>query len=301
LGYIVAFAGAIGRDDPSPNLDSFLEDDMTVMTNWTKKHSLLAFFALAYAFSWLVEIPLALAAQGVIQAKIPFALHYLAAYGPMCSALTVTGVTMGRRGLRDLLGKMTKWRLNPGWWLVALAPLGFYLLVTVAIWLLQGEPINLIAMGQVDFLRPLGLAALPLWVLTFGIGEETGWRGFALPRLQEGRSSLNATIVLWVFWALWHLPLFFYSYDVSILPGFLIGLLAGAIIFTWLYNSTGGSILLVALWHGTFNFTTACSSCKTGLLAAVISTLVMVWAVAIVLFYRSRTFSRTALHDATNF
>jgi hypothetical protein len=48
---------------------------MTAMTNWTKKHSLLTFFVLAYALSWLVEIPLALAAQGVIQAEIPFALH----------------------------------------------------------------------------------------------------------------------------------------------------------------------------------------------------------------------------------
>jgi uncharacterized protein len=211
----------------------------------------------------------------------------------MCSALIVTGATMGRRGLRELLGRMTKWRLNPGWWLVALAPLGFYLLVAAVTWLLQSEPIDFVAMGQVDFLQPLGLAALPLWVLTFGIGEETGWRGFALPRLQEGRSPLGATIVLWALWALWHLPLFFYSYDVSILPGFLIGLLAGAIVFTWLYNSTDGSILLVALWHGAFNFTTACSSCKTGLSAAVISTLVMVWAVAIVLFYRSREFSRS--------
>ena len=143
--------------------------------------------------------------------------------------------------------------------------------------------------------------ALPLWVLTFGIGEETGWRGFALPRLQESHSPLGATIILWVFWALWHLPLFFYSYEVSILPGFLIGLLAGAINFTWLYNSTDGSILLVALWHGTFNFTTACSSCKTGLSAAVISTLVMVWAVAIVLFYRSRAFPRTIPHGLKQF
>ncbi|MEJ2749731.1 MAG: CPBP family intramembrane metalloprotease, partial [Anaerolineae bacterium] len=159
---------------------------MTAMTNWTKKHSLLAFFVLAYALSWLVEIPQALAAQGVIQAEIPFSLHYLAAYGPMCAALIVTGVTMGRHGLRELLGRMTKWRLNPGWWLVALAPLGFYLLVAAVTWLLQSEPIDFVAMGQVDFLQPLGLAALPLWVLTFGIGEETGWRGFALPRLQEG-------------------------------------------------------------------------------------------------------------------
>jgi membrane protease YdiL (CAAX protease family) len=215
----------------------------------------------------------------------------------MIAALIVTVMTGGWRGLRDLLGRITKWRLKPGWWLAASAPLGFYLLAAGATWAIRGEPVDLIAMGQVDFLPPLGLAALPVWILTFGIGEETGWRGFALPRLQENHGPHRATVILWAFWALWHLPLFFYSYEVSILPGFLIGLLAGAIVFTWLYNGSGGSVLLVAVWHGAFNFTTACSSCKTGLSAAVISVLVMVWAVVIVLFYRTRVYPRTAVPD----
>ena len=65
--------------------------------------------------------------------------------------------------------------------------------------------------------------------MTFGLGEETGWRGFALPRLQRGHSALSATLILWALWALWHLPLFFYSYDLSVVPGLTIGLLAGAV------------------------------------------------------------------------
>ena len=261
------------------------------MTNWTKKHPLLVFFVLAYALSWMVEIPLALEAQGIIRTEFPFAAHYLAAYGPMLSALIVTGLTSGIHGLQELLGRMAKWKVSSGWWLVAVAPLGLYLLVAMALWLIQGEPINLAAMGQVDFLPAMGLVALPMWILTFGIGEETGWRGFALPRLQEGRSALHATIILWAFWAFWHLPLFFYSYDVSILPGFLIGLLAGTITFTWLYNSTHGSVLMVAIWHGAFNFTTACVNCKTGLGAAIVSTIVMVWAVFVVLIFRPANLS----------
>jgi membrane protease YdiL (CAAX protease family) len=189
---------------------------------------------------------------------------------------------------------MTKWKVSPGWWLVAIAPLGLYLLVGYALRVVQGTPMDLATMGKVDFLPALGLAALPLWILTFGIGEETGWRGFALPRLQEGRSALLATIILWFFWALWHLPLFFYSYQFSVLPGFLIGLFAGAIVFTWLYNSTGGSVLLVAIWHGAFNFTTACVACKTGVIAAIVSALVMVWAVFIVKLYKPVSLTREA-------
>ena len=265
---------------------------MTAITTRFKKRPLLTFFMLAYALSWMVEIPLALRAQGVLQVEIPISLHYLAAYGPMLSALIVTGVTGGIGGLRELWERMTRWKVNPGWWLVAVAPLGLYLVAAAALWLTQREAIDLAAMGQVDFLPAIGLAALPLWILTFGIGEETGWRGFALPRLQESRSALRATVILWAFWALWHLPLFFYSYEVSILPGFLIGLLAGAIVFTWLYNSTEGSILLVALWHGAFNFTTACVTCKTSLSAAVISSLVMVWAAIVILVFKPASLAR---------
>ncbi|MFN2235209.1 MAG: type II CAAX prenyl endopeptidase Rce1 family protein [Anaerolineales bacterium] len=251
-----------------------------------KKYPLICFFALSYALSWIIEIPLALQTQGIIPHIFPFWLHYLTGYGPLLSAIIVTGITGGSKGLSELWGRMSRWRVKPGWWLVAVSPLGIYLLAGAALWVLQGQKMYLAAMGQVDYLPPLGLAAIPLWILTFGIGEETGWRGFALPRLQERHDALSATFLLWIFWALWHLPLFFYSYDPIIIPGMLIGLLAGAITFTWLYNSTGGSVLLTAIWHGLFNYTTACTSCKTGLIAAVISTVVMVWAVVIVIWFQ---------------
>ncbi len=254
--------------------------------------SLLMFFVLAYGLSWAVEIPLALRARGLISAPIPWSLHYLAAYGPMLAAIIVTGLITGREGLRGLWGQMFKWRVRPVWWLVAFAPLVLYALVAVVSRFVQGQWPDLAALGQIDFLPNLGAGALLVWFLTFGLGEETGWRGFALPRLQKGRSALSATIILWGCWALWHLPMFFYLYDATILVGFLLGLLAGAITFTWLYNSTGGSILLLAVWHGTFNFVTGCVSCKTGIAAAVVSTFVMIWAVAIVIWSKPATLSR---------
>ena len=260
-------------------------------SNPAKGHPLLMFFVLAYALSWAVEIPLALRARGLITAPIPWSLHYLAAYGPMAAAVVVTGVTDGQKGLRELFGRMLKWRVRPMWWLVALAPLVLYALVAVVLRFAQGQWPDLAALGHIDFLPNLGAGALLVWFLTFGLGEETGWRGYALPRLQRGRSALSATVILWGFWALWHLPLFFYLYDAAIIVGFLLGLLAGAITFTWLHNSAGGSILLVAVWHGAFNFVTGCVSCKTGIAAAVVSTLVMVWAVVVVVWFKPATLS----------
>jgi membrane protease YdiL (CAAX protease family) len=266
---------------------------MTSTSTWVKKHPLIHFFVLAYSLSWIVEIPLALQARGIIRDIFPFWFHYLVGYGPMLAALIMTGITKGTEGLQELWGQITRWRVKTGWWLVAISPLAIYFLTAAMLWLIQGRGVDFAAMGMADYLPPLGFAAIPLWILTFGIGEETGWRGFALPRLQNGRSALSATFLLWVFWATWHLPLFFYSYNPRIIPGMLIGLLAGAITFTWLYNSTGGSVLMVAIWHGLFNYTTACTSCKTGPIAAIISTVVMVWAFLVVLIFKPENLSHT--------
>jgi membrane protease YdiL (CAAX protease family) len=261
-------------------------------SNPRERYSLIMFFVLAYGLSWALEIPLALRARGLIAAPIPGSLHYLAAYGPMLAAIIVTGLTDGQVALKALWERMRKWRVRPMWWLVALAPLVLYALLALVLRIIEGEGSGLVALGQIDFLPNLGAGALLVWFLTFGLGEETGWRGYALPRLQRSRSALSATVILSALWALWHLPLFFYLYDTTILVGFLLGLLAGAITFTWLYNSTGGSILLVAVWHAAFNFVTGCLACKTGVTAAVVSALVMVWAVVVVVWFKPATLSR---------
>jgi uncharacterized protein len=265
---------------------------MKSINNWIQKNSLITFILIAYLISWSIEIPLALQYRRVVSWQLPFALHYLAAFGPLLSALLVTGISAGVPGLRALWQDLTRWRIKWYWWLAALSPLVMYLLA-VLIQAVLGLPVTTPAeLGQVEFLPPLGLLVLPLWIFTFGFGEETGWRGFALPRLQRKHSALFATIILWAIWALWHLPLFFYSYPLSVLPGFTFGLLAGSIVFTWLYNSTGGSVLLTACWHGLFNVTTACIPCKTGFTAAFISTLVMVGAVVLVWVFKPAELSR---------
>lgn len=102
-----------------------------------RKHQLVVYFTLACGLSWVVEIPLVLEAQGIIRVEIPFSLHYLAAFGPLLSALIVTGLIGGSRWMRELINRMTQWRVKPGWWLVATAPLGLYLLVIGVIWLIQ--------------------------------------------------------------------------------------------------------------------------------------------------------------------
>jgi membrane protease YdiL (CAAX protease family) len=265
---------------------------MNYFKEWIGKHDLLAYIVAAYGLSWLVEVPLALQYRGVVSWHVPFAIHYLASFGPLLAALLVTGISAGKPGLQALGKDITRWRIKWYWWLAALSPLALYLAALLVQSLLGLNLTCPSQLGEVDFLPSLGLLVLPLWIFTFGIGEESGWRGFALPRLQRNRSALLATVIVWVMWALWHLPLFFYSYPLSVLPGFAIGLLAGSIIFTWLYNSTGGSVLLTACWHGLFNVTTACIPCKSGFTAAFISTVVMIGAVVVVWIFKPKNLSK---------
>ncbi len=252
--------------------------------------NLVAFFILAFAISWATEIPLALAKQGIIQPIFPQWVHYFLSYGPMLSALIVTWATQGQQGLKVIWGRITRWRVGGIWWLVAFSPLIIGFVMVLAMNLFTDSKIYLSELGAVPFLPPLGIGALFLWILTSGFGEEIGWRGYALPRLQKDNNALYSTLILTIFWAVWHLPLFFYLFDPAIAVGWIFALYMGAIVFTWLLNSTEGSILIAAVFHGCFNFMTS-TRVGNGLLATVVSIMVMVWAVVVIFVYRPKTLS----------
>ena len=91
-----------------------------------------------------------------------------------------------------------------------------------------------------------------------GFGEETGWRGYALARLQRRHGPIRATLTVTAGWAIWHIPLFFVlasyaDFGPLMALGWLIGLAAGAFVLTAVFNVTGGSVLAVAVWHATYN------------------------------------------------
>lgn len=128
-------------------------------------------------------------------------------------------------------------------------------------------------------------------LLTYGFGEEAGWRGLALPQLQSEYPALTATAILGVFWLVWHVPAFFYRYHLSggMFIGFVLGLFAGAIWMTFLFNYTRGSVLAVSLWHFTFNLVSMIGTDAVS--SAVMSMLVMVLAVVVAVRYGVRDLS----------
>lgn len=259
----------------------------TNSSSWIKQHALFAYFLLAYAVSWAIEIPIALSVQGMIAVKIPMWMHYFASFGPMASALIVTGLTEGGMGIRELLSRIIKWRVPAGYYTFAvLGPIGLFALAYVTNRLVTGQWPDFSLLGQPDYLpyiTPFG--TLLLWLLTYSLGEETGWRGWALPHLQRNRSAASATLILAVFWAGWHLPAFFYRdtyIDLGLIgfPMFAFSILFTAMVFTWLYNGSRGSVLIAILFHAVFNWLAVSEA--GGQLAGPIMTIpIIVWALII--------------------
>ena len=125
-----------------------------------------------------------------------------------------------------------------------------------------------------------------------GYGEELGWRGLLADGLVDRVGEVRAALIVTVVWATWHLPMFWVVEASGRWAGprsaWVLGLLAGSVVLTRLYVGSGRSVLLVALWHTAFNFTTATTATQ-GLSAAITSAAVMV-AAAVVL--RERTTPR---------
>lgn len=220
----------------------------------------MAYFLLAFAISWLLWLPLIATVQGWWAVEIPRWWHYTGATGPIAAAVTVSALTGGPRGVRALFAQYSPRRTSPRWLAFSVGmPVAQFAVAAVVIRLVDGAWPSYSQVASTDDLPFSGLPLVLLsHVATFGLGEETGWRGFALPRLQSNRDAMNATHRLAIFWALWHLPSFFENESMMEMGpvqvfGWLAGLWMGAIFLTWLYNSSGGALLVVVTWHGLFN------------------------------------------------
>lgn len=251
--------------------------------------SLVAYFTLAYGLSWAIWAPLWLPALGYEGLPVLPYHHALGAFGPVAAAFMVTAATAGRSGARKLLQRMGAWRGRLGWISVALlGPLALLLVAAGAARLATDAPISLDGIGSSAELPGLGLVGFLLYnVLTFGYGEEVGWRGFALPRLQARHSALGATALLTVGWAGWHAPLFLYrpgymEMGLAGASGWLLSLVTGAVLLTWLYNESRGSLLVVALFHASVDvaFTSDVSS---EVVVSIAGALITFWGIGVVI------------------
>ena len=245
-----------------------------------RRRPVLSYFALAYLLSWGWCLPLAIRGD-TVRAGVGWPTDLPVFAGPVLAAVVVTGVVDGRAGLRDLWSRVTRWRVGWTWWLLVLGTLSLGL-VGVLVPLVTGRDVPPLA----DFTSYTGIAqigALGVVALAFlsGLGEETGWRGFAADRLLRDHSLPWTALAVGVGWAGWHLPLFwlvdsFGSMGVMAI-GWFIGLMAGSVVLTFLYREGHHSVLLVAAWHTAFNLVSGTKA--TGMVVGTLSSfLVICWA-----------------------
>ncbi|QBD75495.1 CPBP family intramembrane metalloprotease [Ktedonosporobacter rubrisoli] len=217
--------------------------------NILKRYPLTSFFILAYVITWVLWLPYVLLDLPK-PAAIPGVL-----LGVTGSAFLMTYITEGKAAALRLLRRYIQWREN--WFLYIFALLGFPLM------LILGTVLQPAA--QAD-LNGFSLAWLqyypPAFITVFCYGpllEEAGWRGFALPRLQQRYGPLRASLILGLLWGLWHLPIHLGDFQEGLGPGllsfgfFVIAVVGLACIFTWLFNRVNGSLLIMILAHASFN------------------------------------------------
>ena len=224
------------------------------MSTFVKKYPAISLLLLSMIFGFA---PALIVATGLLSPD----WIQLGALSSSLAAVVLVVIEGRKGGLRELLSRALIWRVGIQWWAIAL----FFMIVpsvaSLYLYHLLGGP-------AVDWsgLKPL-YAVVPDFIfltIAAGFGEEFGWRGFLLPRLQTRHNALVSGLMVGVAWATWHIPMFFIEgtsqYEQQMQGGLLPAILgysafviANSVLFTWLFNNTGGSVLLAAVFHGASN------------------------------------------------
>ena len=228
--------------------------------NLVKRYPIAAFFILALALGTGTIFL-------VIQGLLPSNLVLVSVLSASIAGIIITGVEDGKAGLKLMLSRLLIWRVGIGYWLFALL-----FIVPVIVFgsmfnpLFSGDPISF---SKIESVFSIVLLFISFFIVA-GLGQELGWTGFLMPRLQARYSALVSCIIRAVLVAVWHLPVFIYSWlqpPVFIdLPygrwiaqrGFLVAIVTATLFFifpwsifyAWIFNNTRGSLLLVAVLHG---------------------------------------------------
>lgn len=211
------------------------------------------FVVLTFGIAASVYLPLLASARGWIGISLPPTLSVVGVLSPGLAALILRVRAGGWVGVRRLLEGLAAWRFTPTWWAVTLVlpPLFYVAVGAVNLGLgIEFSP------DPVQFLVDVGPAFVLLMLLTLvlAFAEEVGWRGYLLPRLQARTDAVTASLLLGVIWFGWHVPLVLQGGPPEwTLPARGLFIISGAVIYTWLFNNTGGSVLAVTLFHAGTN------------------------------------------------
>jgi|YNPMSStandDraft_1061717.scaffolds.fasta_scaffold62388_1 membrane protease YdiL (CAAX protease family) len=255
------------------------------MKNFTKE---IIFIFITFGFSWIVWLPLVINHNfGTDYPTLPYA-HFLGAFGPLFGAICMSF-------LQKDFNIATKFKFSLPlrayfWGILSPVLLAFagYIIFSAT----NGQLMSLSGLGQNEFINSSNFfIILMIWIFTFGLGEEAGWRGYLLPSLYKKLKPNLAFLTVGVIWILWHIPVFLYHppYIAMLGPallGWAFSILCGSFFLGWLAKISNWSIIPVILWHGIFNTFTS-STYSDGLIAGIMSTFVIIFAILIPIFLKN--------------
>lgn len=211
---------------------------------FVKQHAFVVFVIVAFLISWF---PWYIYGKGFL------------VFGPSIAGIITIAIISGKSGLRDMTKRALHWRVGSLWWTIALFFSGLLLLISIGINTILGYHLP-----DFTFFKAGWYLAPVFFLMTIvggPLGEELGWRGFALPYLQRKWNPMVASIIIGTVWGLWHLPLFFqagslhYQLGIAFLPVFMLGEITLSSIMTWIYNKSRGSLLVGGIiLHNADNF-----------------------------------------------
>jgi membrane protease YdiL (CAAX protease family) len=252
--------------------------------SWFHKHPIAVYLILANGITWLCWLPGIVigSQQGYIlpnydtyttifrtgfantQHLLISIVFLLGVYGPLIAALVATWLDGGRGGLIELGKRIIKWRVGVRW----------YFTILIIAFLLAAIPFGIAVLTGMTGVSAASAISLPAiiilffaQILTSGVGEEPGWRGFLLPRLKVRFGGQKYIWLLGLIWAIWHYPFTIYltlSMMQNVTPaqmivnilvqlaGLTISLIGMTFLYVWVYNYTQ-SVFLAILLHALTN------------------------------------------------
>jgi membrane protease YdiL (CAAX protease family) len=202
-----------------------------------KRHPVIGYFVLAMVLTWWM-FPLL---------QVSPLLGLFGLFGPALAAITMAAVLNGRSNVQALLKRVVRWRVGARWYMVALGGPAVLALTAASM---------AVVLGASSSVQVGTLSILDFVIFVVVVGEELGWRGFALPNLLQKRSALAASLILGVLWSAWHLPTFLVpgtpQYGKS-LAAFVLMTTFYSVLLGWIYLHTAGSVLIATLVHGAVN------------------------------------------------
>jgi uncharacterized protein len=238
----------------------------TQIKNSIKKCQLTSYLSVTFLFTWIFYGLLYASDKGMISSKIYASrlqvfdsrlvlFIFIGGSMPSILAILFTGILHGKAGVKALLKRLVIWRVNPLWYIFALLFVFIIYYLPYLICNLLGDNFPLYIAKQYYLIPIHFLGAFIFWG---PLGEEFGWRGYVLPRLQARFNPIISSIILGLIWAVWHLPLFYISnssqYGNSFVS-YIMQVVGFSIFYTWIYNNTKGSLLLACLYHAASNYT----------------------------------------------